>query len=280
MKVNTLPEDLKISTTSAIQLFPYQSNNDLERTKINLTKNTISFLRKGTKEVHGDDKTVLISNQQFVLMKSGNCLMTEKVSATDKFYKSILLFFSDEVIIDFLERNDLYAIENKKHGSFTIFEYDDFIAHFVESLEKMLTLPQKIQMSLIKIKLEEIMLYLTQQHGANFLNQLIQKANPTESQLIHVVENNRLNKLSLQELAFLCNMSVSTFKRAFAKHYKTTPSKWFNGQRLEHMALLMKTQKKRPIELYEEAGYENLSNFIQAFKKQFGITPKQYQLQN
>jgi AraC-like DNA-binding protein len=30
-------------------------------------------------------------------------------------------------------------------------------------------------------------------------------------------------------------------------------------------------------DIFEEIGYENLSNFIQAFKIKFGVTPKQYQ---
>ena len=74
-------------------------------------------------------------------------------------------------------------------------------------------------------------------------------------------------------------MSVSTFKREFFKQYQTTPIKWFHEKRLEHIALLLRTKQTRPIDLYEAAGYENFSNFIQAFKKRYGVTPKQYQVQ-
>jgi len=128
-------------------------------------------------------------------------------------------------------------------------------------------------------KFEEIMLYLVHQNSPDFLNSLVQNVDDRISRLTNIVENNKHNKLSLEELAFLCNMSISTFKREFSKLYQNTPMKWFNEQRLNHIAFLLRTKRSRPIELYEEAGYENLSNFVQAFKKQFGMTPKQYQTQ-
>jgi AraC-like DNA-binding protein len=72
-------------------------------------------------------------------------------------------------------------------------------------------------------------------------------------------------------------MSVSTFKREFEKHFRSTPSKWFQEKRLEHAAFLLKNNSKRPSDIFEEIGYETLSNFTQAFKLKFGLTPKQYQ---
>lgn len=278
MEITILPQDLKIKTSQSIQVFAYKNESDLQRGKINLTKNTISFLRTGKKEVIGDDKTVLIDNRNFVVMKSGNCLMTEKISNTDKIYKSILLFFSDELVLDFLEKNKLFSKPDKEQKSFYIFTYDNFIQHFVESLEKILLLSPKVQEKILKVKFEEIMLYLSYQYGASFLNKIVQQVDSSLARLINIVENNKYNKLSLQELAFLSNMSISTFKREFFKHYKKTPIKWFSDERLEHIAILLKTKRKRPIELYEEAGYESFSNFVQAFKKRFGVTPKKYQI--
>ncbi len=280
MEITVLPQDLKIRSAQRIQIYNYRIDYGIHRSKINLTKNTISFLRAGTKEVIGDDASVQINNQSFVVMKSGNCLMTEKVSSSNKIYKSILLFFSDESIIDFLERNKLYSNSNKENKSFYIFEYDDFIEHFVQSLEQLLAIPAETQGRILKAKFEEIMFYLIHKHGASFLNSIIQQVDSAESRLTNIVTNNKHKKLSLQELAFLSNMSVSTFKREFYRIYDKTPIKWFNEERLEHISILLKTNQKRPIELYEEAGFENFSNFVQAFKKRYGVTPKQYQVEH
>ncbi len=280
MEITVLPKDLKIGASENLQLYNYRRTEDLQKTKINLSTNTISFLRTGTKEVIGDDKTVQIGNEHFVIMKSGNCLMTEKVSDSFSVYQSILLFFSDEEVLQFLEKYDQFLPKLKTQKSFYIFKYDHFVQNFVASLEQILALPKKIQTNILKHKFEEIMLYLVHQNDPDFLNSLVQNLDDKINRLTNIAENNKYNKLNLEELAFLSNMSVSTFKREFFKHYQTTPMKWFTDQRLHHIAFLLQTKRNRPIELYEVAGYENFSNFVQAFKKKFGMTPKQYQMEN
>ncbi|MEM6725252.1 MAG: AraC family transcriptional regulator [Bacteroidota bacterium] len=277
MQITTLPEDLNLDPSAEIALYPYRTAYNLQKSKINLAKNTISFLRVGTKEVVGDDAATKIDNAHFLIMKSGNCLMTEKVSEENRVYESILLFFSDEVAIDFLERNDLTKVKASQEKSFYTFAYDGFIQHFVDGLENVIRLSPSIQSKVLTAKFEEIMLYLTHHHGSAFLSDLIHKMDDKTARLIKVVEHNRHVKLSLDELAFLSRMSISTFKRSFYDHYGSTPMKWFSAARLNHAALLLKTNQKRAIDLYEDAGYESLSNFIQAFKRQFGQTPKQYQ---
>lgn len=279
MDITVLPQDLKINDSSILQLYDYRSTKNISKTKINLSKNTISFLRTGTKEVIGDDKAVQIGNEHFLIMKSGNCLMTEKISDAFQSYRSILLFFSDEALLYFLEKHNQFS-SKPIPKSFYIFEYDSFIQNFVSSLEQVAKLPNSVQAKLLQHKFEEIMLYLLHYHGPDFLNSLVKNMDDKISRLNNIVENNKHNKLSLEELAFLCNMSISTFKREFFKLYQNTPMKWFQEQRLEHIAFMLKTKKNRPIELYEEAGYESFSSFVQAFKKKFGTTPKQYQTQH
>lgn len=124
--------------------------------------------------------------------------------------------------------------------------------------------------------MEEILLYLTEIYGPAFLDSLASHSNDIHQKLTIVVETNRLNKLTLNELAFLCDMSVSTFKREFEKQYSESPIKWFQNQRLEHANELLNLKNSTASEIYPEAGYENLSSFIQAYKSKYGITPKQH----
>jgi AraC-like DNA-binding protein len=128
------------------------------------------------------------------------------------------------------------------------------------------------------VKFEELMIYLKETRGVDFIFSLISNVSNQFQHFIEIIETNKLNKLTIKELSFLSNMSVSTFKREFEKHFQSSPSKWFQEKRLEHAAFLLKSKSKRASDIFEEAGYENLSNFIQAFKVKFGVTPKQYQL--
>jgi AraC-like DNA-binding protein len=101
-------------------------------------------------------------------------------------------------------------------------------------------------------------------------------SNDASKKFVQTVETNWMSKLSLKELAFLCNMSVSTFKREFQKHYAESPMKWFQNKRLEYAHQLLYKEQKSSSEIYLEVGYENLSSFIQAYKLKYGITPKQH----
>ncbi|MCI4671889.1 MAG: AraC family transcriptional regulator [Bacteroidia bacterium] len=275
-----LPDDLGISLNGNIQVFGYKNLQNIHKSKINLSKHTISFLRAGSKEVIGQGKAKKIDSSSFLIMKSGKCLMTETISNSNKFYQSTLLFFDNESVLNFLEKYRLKLNTKTQEKSFYVFDYDEFSQQYVNGLDSLLKLPVKTQQQLFNTKFEEIMLYLTNIHGSNFLNSMVQHADDRLSKLTHIVDNNKLNRLTLEELAFLCNMSTSTFKREFFKLYHRSPMKWFLEQRLNHTAILLRTHQKRPIDLYEQAGYENFSNFVQAFKKKFGLTPKQYQSQS
>jgi len=277
MKTINLPDELNLDSSLSINLFDYESLNEISKQQILLNKNTFSFLQDGTKEVYFDNSSYAIDNSQFLLMKSGHCLMTEKLSNESKNYRSLLFFFSNEEVLKFIRKFELETSSRKTLYSTYLFEYDSFISRFVQSLLDISKLSKSLQEKILKTKFEEIMLYLIELKGVDFLYSIINNSDNQSQKFIQTVESNRLNKLTIKELSFLSNMSVSTFKRKFEKHFHNSPSKWFQDKRLEHSAFLLKNESKRPSDIYEEIGYENLSNFIQAFKLKYDVTPKQYQ---
>ncbi|MBT4412649.1 MAG: helix-turn-helix transcriptional regulator [Polaribacter sp.] len=277
MKTITLPDDLNLNSDLSIEIYDYESTQEISKQEIVLNKNTFSFLQEGTKEVFFDNSSYAINNSQFLLMKSGHCLMTEKLSNVQEYYKSILLFFSNEAVLKFIRKFELRQTDSNAFYSTYSFHYDSFIKRFANSLLDISKLSKSIQKHILDAKFEEIMLYLIEFNGVDFLYSLISDGDNQNQKFIQTIESNQLNKLTIKELSFLSNMSVSTFKREFEKHFHNSPSKWFQEKRLEHAAFLLKNKSKRSSDIFEEIGYENLSNFIQAFKVKFGMTPKQYQ---
>lgn len=277
MQIISLPQEFKLSSNSSIQVVDYRSWKSQARSKINLGKHVFSFLVEGSKEVAGDQRIATIENDSFLLLKAGHCLMTETVSSERSAYRSMLMFFQDEDLLNLLEKNETTIPPRTDVDSFQVCTYDAYTKHFVKGLEGVLQLEADQQDKLLKIKFEEIMTYLIQRDGESFVASILHPKDDPVVRFKRVIESNRYTKLTLAELAFLCNMSLSTFKREFGKHYPSPPSKWFQERRLEHAAYQLKNKQLRASELYEEAGYDSLSNFIQAFKKMYGQTPKQYQ---
>lgn len=275
MKIITLPDELNLEDSQSVQVFDYHSSQEIAKQQIVLNQNTFSFLTEGTKEVIFDNSALSIDNSKFIIMKSGHCLMTERLSDIRN-YRSILLFFTNEALLKFIRKIELNETEATEYKSVYSFNYDDFIQRFVNSLLDIAKLSKDIQKKLLEVKFEEIMLYLTEINGTDFLYSLTENSNDITQKLTRTVESNQFSKLTLSELAFLCGMSVSTFKREFEKHYSESPIKWFQNKRLEYAHYLLNQEQKRSSEIYFEVGYENLSSFIQAYKSKYGITPKQH----
>lgn len=275
MKTITLPDELNIDTSQPVQVFDYHSSQEVAKQQIILNQNTFSFLTEGTKEVVFDNSALSIDNSKFLIMKSGHCLMTEKLSQVRN-YRSILLFFTNETLLKFIRKAELNKIETNEHKSVYAFDYDAFVQRFINSLLDISKLSKNTQKKLLEVKFEEIMLYLTEIYGTDFLYSLTHDSNDVTQRFTRTIESNQFSKLTLKELAFLCGMSVSTFKREFEKKYSESPIKWFQNKRLEYAHHLLNQEQKQSSEIYYEVGYENLSSFIQAYKAKYGITPKQH----
>lgn len=275
MKIITIPDPLDLLSSPVIGVYDYHNSLEICRQQIILNQNAFSFLMEGTKEVVFDNSSLSIDNSKFLMMKSGHCLMTEKLSDVNN-YRSVLLFFSNEILLKFIRKLEMQKTESPHPPSVIAFSYDAFIQRFVSSLLDIAALSSTTRNKLLEVKFEEIMLYLIEKYGTAFLPSLLTNNNDLAQKFIRTIENNQFSKLTLKELAFLCDMSVSKFKREFEKYYGESPIKWFQNKRLEYAYYLLDQEQKSPSEIYFEVGYENLSSFIQAYKSKYGTTPKHH----
>ena len=115
------------------------------------------------------------------------------------------------------------------------------------------------------------------QAGDIFQHFLFDFQEPYKIDLQTYMNHNYKYNIPLSSFAKLTGRSLSTFKRDFTKIFKTTPERWLQLKRLEQAHHLITNQKQRPSEVYLEVGFENLSHFSFAFKKQFGLTPTELQ---
>jgi len=82
--------------------------------------------------------------------------------------------------------------------------------------------------------------------------------------------------ISLGDMAELSGRSLSTFKREFSRTFNTTPAKWIRERRLSWAAQLLRNSNKNITEITYDSGYDSLSHFSSLFRKQYGMTPREY----
>jgi AraC-like DNA-binding protein len=265
-----------------ISILRYRTKKPVAKARIMLQQNLISFLIDGEKKVHYASTEVTVKPHQFILLSSGNCLMTEKAAATNSDYHSILIFFDNELLTDFFIRHSLLLGNQAKQSTnnpFLLFEKDEFMVNFTRSIDCMLNGDKPIYHDLQKVKLEELFLYLALHYPAQMQRIRNWRYEAKDDLIVRQAVTSHINSnITVEELAFLCNMSLSTFKRKFVRMYGNSPYRWLLEKRMERAAKMLRQDNRKATEIYYELGYENLSSFIQSFRQVYGITPKQYQL--
>ncbi len=277
MQIDSIPKSYIKGENNNPELFIYdfKMTNDVVKSKVILEMNMFSFLQVGKKQVHFAGTSIAVNKNQSLLLKKGNWLWTELLD-TEVTYFCKLFFFSQKMLSDFLTKHSKSKLIVKDEKPFFIIKNDKFITAYLNSLSIIGQTSKEFEEKLLLLKFEEIMLYLLNKYGNDFeiyLQSLIVK---DTSPLKKVVESKIQSNLKLEEIAFLCNMSLSTFKRNFINEYKVSPGKWFKDKRLNKAKEILNQGKLKPSDIYLEFGYNNLSNFSIAFKNKFGFSPSNF----
>lgn len=124
-------------------------------------------------------------------------------------------------------------------------------------------------------KLQEHMLYFTKHaeksslhlvgHLALFLDELIEFSD---------------NRREIDEVANFCKLNRNYFSRRFKELIGSTPQEFLIRQRLTNAAELLRITNQPIKNIAEQCGYPNQLHFSQAFKKYYGLAPKEWRRQN
>lgn len=274
MSIENIPKIYFKDQTENPDLFVYdfKMTSDVVKSKVILGMNMFSFLQVGKKQVHFAGTSVAVHKDQSLLLKKGNWLWTELLDSQTIYYCK-LLFFSEEKLKSFLKKHVANHHDVKDEVPYFIIKNDSYINSYLNSLSTISAVPQAFMENLLYVKFEELMLYLLQKYGKNFELYLHSLVIKETSPFKKIVESKIHSNLKLEEIAFLCNMSLSTFKRHFIQEYNTSPGKWLKDKRLQKAKETLEKDHVKPSDIYLDFGYNNLSNFSIAFKNKFGINP-------
>ena len=93
--------------------------------------------------------------------------------------------------------------------------------------------------------------------------------------LIDFMEESYLQDLSLQEMAQYTGRSLTAFKKEFSLLSGTSPMRWVTRRRLQEARRRMEEMGESPLIASENSGFKGYSHFSQAFKKEYGISPSE-----
>lgn len=91
----------------------------------------------------------------------------------------------------------------------------------------------------------------------------------------HILEN--FNKdITLQEIAGVANMGVTSFCNFFKKQFRVTFVEYLNTVRIGHACKLLSENERNITEIAYECGFNSMANFNRQFKKAKHMSPGEY----
>jgi AraC-like DNA-binding protein len=97
---------------------------------------------------------------------------------------------------------------------------------------------------------------------------------------ISFVEQNFQNDITVEEIANFCGLNRSYFGKIFHENVGKSPQEFLISYRMIKAAELLKLTKLSIADIGQAVGYPNQLHFSRAFKKVYGISPKQWRKEN
>jgi AraC family transcriptional regulator, exoenzyme S synthesis regulatory protein ExsA len=243
-----------------------------------IPNHTFMYLVAGSMTVYDGSKLYNLKAGDYGIGKRNHLARYTKQADNGDFRK-IYITFEQEFLKEFNHSNN-YIAENKESTD-TIIRLNEnmLIDNFIQSLMPYFNEKGIIDGDFLKVKRSELLLVLLKTNPTLknvFFNFSVPEKIDLES---FMIQNFKFN-VSIERFATLTGRSLSAFKRDFKEIFSTTPSHWLVQKRLEEAYFLIDKKNKKPIEIYLDLGFENLSHFSFAFTKHFGLTPTELTGQN
>jgi two-component system response regulator YesN len=106
----------------------------------------------------------------------------------------------------------------------------------------------------------------------------IKERNPL-TEIVKYIDQNYQSDLSLQEVAGKFFVSREYISRKFKQEYGINFSDYIVSVRIEKAKLLLQNPSLKLLQISEMVGFHDVKYFSKVFKKQTGVTPKDYRAQ-
>ncbi|MFC3157350.1 transcriptional regulator, AraC family [Chryseobacterium arachidis] len=216
-----------------------------------------------------------------------NCIHSGKkiYNTSESNCEIVIVTFHPDILKKIYERELpllLQAPKNKSSNTSSEMINSDFlIEKYIEGLLFYFQNPSLVNEDILILKLKEIILLLAQTQSSESVQLILsQLFSPTSYTFKQRIEASLFLPVTIEELASQNNVSLSSFKREFARLYNDTPANYIKNKKLEKAAELLIVSDKRITEIAFDCGFNDSANFTKSFTSKYKTSPTHYRLQN
>lgn len=233
-------------------------------------------LKEGNALLYDSDGKLTFQNRESVLLRCGTYFgdLLQQVETTDcavyavHLYPELLSEIYGDALPEFLKSGASTPAATGKIAASSV------IDQYIESLEFYFQHPGIVTDELLQLKLKELIILLMQTEKADTISDLLTGLfSPKTTTIREIVETHLYSNLNIEELAALCHMSLSSFKRDFKNIYNQSPAAWLRNKRLEKARELLLLKDASVSDVAWRVGFRDLAHFSKSYRQQFGQNP-------
>ena len=235
------------------------------------------FFDSGSAKINAPYEQTEINGKEAVLLRCGTYFSQLLPSLEQEVYKILVFHLPKEIIRQIYREH--FPVSSKSDGETFIHKVDAsrILQEFLKGLQFYFDHPELVTEEILKLKIQELILLLFQTRNAETLQELFSDAfSPVEVNIKQVVYSHIFTDCAIQDLAVLCNMSLSTFRRQFKKIFNDTPSNFLKNKRLEKARDLLAQSDLTTGEIALETCFYDTAHLSKSFKEKFGHSPTEY----
>jgi AraC-like DNA-binding protein len=237
-----------------------------------LDEHALVHIYAGTCEVvHGDRSVVFGPGSTVIFPRNQLGRLVKMPDSNGEPFRSVSVLFPNEVLRRFYEKRPLNPAESKR-TEYVDVHFHPMIDGFFQSLIPYFDLTDELPGELAAIKIEEC-LVLLDRFDPRVRLILAALNEPGKVDLAEFMERNFMFNLPLEKFSYLTGRSLTTFKKDFRQTFSLTPGRWLLRKRLEWAHYQLAVAGRKPVDVYLDAGFENLAHFSFVFKRQYGYNP-------
>lgn len=242
-----------------------------------VAQHTLTYQLSGTFLLTDGKEDYLSNADSLHLIRRNQLLKFTKYPPPEGEFKSLNIFLSETVLKNFSMEYNISIEHMPVDEPIIAIEMNPLLQSFIYSLQVLHDTSNLHNQLLVDLKIKEVLLILLQTQP-QLKNILFDFTEPHKIDLEAFMNQNYYFNVKLERFAYLTGRSLATFKRDFEKIFNASPHKWLLQKRLNEAHYLIREQNKTASDIYLDLGFEDLSHFSYAFKKQFGEAPSKLML--
>ncbi len=268
-----------INVTGIVNLHFFEFKRDFSTRNEHHPFYELLFVNTGRIHVSSDDYTGYVSKNQMLIHRAN---ADHALSSTSEGEPSV-------IIIGFGCDSD--KIDSFSHAPLSLSESSiKKLAEIVKEGRNVFTPPYNIPVydmkkkrdqlfaseQMLRILLEYFLIKLIREHNFNENAEEGNESPLVINEIIAYVNDNFLEKITIDELAFLFKTNRATLCKQFKKNTGMTVIEFINGKKFDLAKTKISGTADTFTKIAEELNFESIHYFTRFFKKMSGMTPKEF----